>query len=117
MLMKKYEEEVNDKQELLELIERLRKENEELRQLIELYSSNSKTQEKECSTLLREVNSLRNELSDCEQAAAHFSVCINEMEKFLSPSFYVCLKENKSCCIKIQKEDHQQDQFYLIHEL
>ena len=32
MLMKKYEEEVNEKQELLELIERLRKENEELRE-------------------------------------------------------------------------------------
>ena len=117
MLMKKYEEEVNEKQELLELIERLHKENEELRQLIELYSSNSKTQEKECSTLLREVNSLRNELSDCEQAAAHFSVCISEMENFLSPSYSVCLKGNKSCCIKMQKEDHQQDQFYLTHEL
>lgn len=84
--MKKYEEEMNEKQDLLDLIERLRKENDELRQLIELYSSNSKSQAKECSTLLHEVNSLRSELCDCEQAAAHFSVCISEMEQFLSSS-------------------------------
>lgn len=69
---------------LLAEINQLRKENDELRRLNELYDNNSRTNEEEHSLLIREVASLRSELSDCEEAAAHFSTCISEMEKFLS---------------------------------
>lgn len=70
--------------QLLQEIAYLRKENEELRKLNELYISNRKSSEEEHSILIKEVSSLRNELNDCEEAAAHFSSCISEMEKFLS---------------------------------
>lgn len=69
---------------LLAEISRLQKENDELRRLNELYNNNSKSNEEEHSFLIKEVASLRSELSDCEEAAAHFSTCISEMEKFLS---------------------------------
>ena len=73
-----------DNQQLLQEIAHLRKENEELRKLNELYTNNRENCEEEHSFLIREVTSLRNELNDCEEAAVHFSMCINEMERFLS---------------------------------
>ena len=79
-------EQVN--QQLLQEIAQLREENAELRRLNELYTNSRENCEEEHSFLIKEVTSLRNELNDCEEAAVHFSMCINEMERFLSTRLY-----------------------------
>lgn len=107
---KKQQELAELNHQLLAEIARLQRENEELRRLNELYCNNSKCSDEEHSYLIREVASLRNELCDCEEAAAHFSSCINEIEKFLSSRYPFCYKQ-----IKILTVNHLKDLLYLIH--
>ena len=63
---------------------RLKKENERLKNENELYYNNSIKQEEENSYYVKEITSLRQELSGCEETATNLTVYINEIEKFLS---------------------------------